>query len=50
MWPVPVNWLFSAVPWSGAGIGFLWYNAYPAQLFMGDVGSLSLGGALGGLA
>ena len=34
----------------GAGIGFLWYNAYPAQLFMGDVGSLSLGGALGGLA
>ncbi len=34
----------------GAGIGFLWYNAYPAQVFMGDVGSLSLGGALGGLA
>jgi phospho-N-acetylmuramoyl-pentapeptide-transferase len=34
----------------GAGIGFLWYNAYPAQIFMGDVGSLSLGGALGGLA
>jgi len=31
----------------GAGLGFLWYNAYPAQLFMGDVGSLSLGGALG---
>jgi phospho-N-acetylmuramoyl-pentapeptide-transferase len=34
----------------GAGIGFLWYNAYPAQVFMGDVGSLSLGGALGTLA
>ncbi|OPY91237.1 MAG: Phospho-N-acetylmuramoyl-pentapeptide-transferase [Syntrophaceae bacterium PtaU1.Bin231] len=34
----------------GAGIGFLWYNAYPAQIFMGDVGSLSLGGALGTLA
>lgn len=34
----------------GAGLGFLWYNAYPAQVFMGDVGSLSLGGALGFLA
>ena len=34
----------------GAGVGFLWYNAHPAQLFMGDVGSLSLGGALGMLA
>lgn len=31
----------------GAGVGFLWYNAYPAEIFMGDVGSLSLGGALG---
>ncbi len=35
---------------AGAGIGFLWYNAYPAQIFMGDVGSLSLGGALGTMA
>lgn len=34
----------------GAGLGFLWYNAYPAQLFMGDVGSLSIGGALGAVA
>ncbi|MBI4632946.1 MAG: phospho-N-acetylmuramoyl-pentapeptide-transferase [Deltaproteobacteria bacterium] len=34
----------------GAGIGFLWYNTYPAQVFMGDVGSLSLGGALGTIA
>jgi len=34
----------------GAGLGFLWYNAYPAQIFMGDVGSLSLGGTLGMLA
>ena len=34
----------------GAGIGFLWYNTYPAQVFMGDVGSLSLGGALGTVA
>ncbi|MBU6160132.1 MAG: phospho-N-acetylmuramoyl-pentapeptide-transferase [Myxococcales bacterium] len=34
----------------GAGLGFLWYNAYPAQVFMGDVGSLGLGGALGTLA
>jgi len=31
----------------GAGLGFLWYNAYPAQIFMGDVGSLALGAALG---
>ncbi len=31
----------------GAGIGFLWYNSYPAQVFMGDVGALALGGALG---
>ncbi len=31
----------------GAGIGFLWYNTYPAEIFMGDVGSLALGGALG---
>ncbi len=34
----------------GAGLGFLWYNAPPAQIFMGDTGSLSLGGALGALA
>ncbi|OGT43542.1 MAG: phospho-N-acetylmuramoyl-pentapeptide-transferase [Gammaproteobacteria bacterium RIFCSPHIGHO2_12_FULL_40_19] len=32
---------------AGAGLGFLWYNSYPAQVFMGDVGSLSIGGALG---
>ena len=34
----------------GALIGFLWYNTYPAQVFMGDVGSLALGGGLGMLA
>jgi phospho-N-acetylmuramoyl-pentapeptide-transferase len=34
----------------GAGAGFLWYNAYPAEIFMGDVGSLSLGGVLGTIA
>lgn len=34
----------------GAGMGFLWYNAYPAQIFLGDVGSLPLGGALGAVA
>jgi len=34
----------------GAGVGFLWYNTYPAQVFMGDVGSLALGGTLGTLA
>jgi phospho-N-acetylmuramoyl-pentapeptide-transferase len=34
----------------GGGLGFLWFNASPAQLFMGDVGSLALGGALGTIA
>jgi phospho-N-acetylmuramoyl-pentapeptide-transferase len=34
----------------GASMGFLWWNCYPAQIFMGDVGSLSLGGALGTVA
>jgi len=34
----------------GATLGFLWYNAHPAQIFMGDVGSLSLGGAIGSVA
>jgi len=33
----------------GASIGFLWFNAYPAQIFMGDTGSLALGGAIGAL-
>jgi phospho-N-acetylmuramoyl-pentapeptide-transferase len=34
----------------GGGLGFLWFNTYPAQLFMGDVGSLALGAALGAIA
>ena len=34
----------------GASLGFLWYNSYPADIFMGDVGSLALGGALGTVA
>ncbi len=34
----------------GSGLGFLWFNTYPAQVFMGDVGSLSLGAALGTIA
>jgi len=34
----------------GAGLGFLWFNSYPAEVFMGDVGSLSLGGTLGIIA
>jgi phospho-N-acetylmuramoyl-pentapeptide-transferase len=34
----------------GACLGFLWFNAYPAQMFMGDVGALALGGALGSIA
>jgi phospho-N-acetylmuramoyl-pentapeptide-transferase len=35
---------------TGASIGFLWYNSHPAEVFMGDVGSLSLGGAMGTVA
>jgi len=35
---------------AGAGLAFLWFNAYPAQVFMGDVGALALGGALGTIA
>src|SRR5512138_3630218 len=35
---------------AGAGLGFLWFNAYPAEVFMGDVGALALGGALGTIA
>ena len=34
----------------GASLGFLWYNAHPAEVFMGDVGSLALGGAIGTVA
>ena len=34
----------------GASLGFLWYNAHPAEIFMGDVGSLALGGSLGVVA
>jgi phospho-N-acetylmuramoyl-pentapeptide-transferase len=34
----------------GAGLGFLWFNTYPAQVFMGDVGALALGAALGVIA
>ena len=35
---------------AGAGLAFLWFNAYPAQVFMGDVGALALGAALGTVA
>jgi phospho-N-acetylmuramoyl-pentapeptide-transferase len=35
---------------AGASLGFLWYNAHPAEIFMGDVGSLALGGAIGTVA
>ena len=35
---------------SGAGLAFLWFNAYPAEVFMGDVGALALGAALGAVA
>jgi phospho-N-acetylmuramoyl-pentapeptide-transferase len=39
-----------AAAMAGASLGFLWFNTYPAQIFMGDVGSLPLGGSLGMLA
>ena len=35
---------------AGAGLGFLWFNTYPAQVFMGDIGALSVGAALGCVA
>ncbi len=35
---------------AGAGLGFLWFNAYPAEVFMGDTGALALGGVLGAVA
>jgi UDP-N-acetylmuramyl pentapeptide phosphotransferase/UDP-N-acetylglucosamine-1-phosphate transferase len=35
---------------AGAGLGFLWFNAYPAEVFMGDVGALALGAAMGTIA
>ena len=35
---------------AGSGLGFLWFNTYPAQIFMGDVGSLALGAAIGTVA
>ena len=35
---------------AGAGLGFLWFNSYPAQVFMGDVGALGIGAALGSVA
>jgi UDP-N-acetylmuramyl pentapeptide phosphotransferase/UDP-N-acetylglucosamine-1-phosphate transferase len=41
--PAPANWPSSAARWPGAGLGFLWFNTYPAQVFMGDVGALALG-------
>jgi phospho-N-acetylmuramoyl-pentapeptide-transferase len=42
--------LIFAMAICGSGLGFLWYNAYPAELFMGDVGSLALGACLGMMA
>lgn len=41
---------YTALAFIGALLGFLWYNSYPAKIFMGDTGSLALGGALAGMA
>ena len=35
---------------AGSGLGFLWFNTYPAQVFMGDIGALALGAAIGAMA
>ena len=48
--PASARWRCSARRWSGSGLGFLWYNAPPARIFMGDCGALALGGALGAVA
>lgn len=48
--PAAVELAVFAAALAGAGIAFLWYNTYPASVFMGDLGSLAIGGALGGLA
>ena len=46
----PANLPCSAGRLCGAGLGFLWFNAPPAMVFMGDTGSLSMGGALGAIS
>jgi phospho-N-acetylmuramoyl-pentapeptide-transferase len=48
--PEAVELAVFAAALAGAGIAFLWYNTYPASIFMGDLGSLAIGGALGTLA
>ena len=48
--PEPGTITIFAVALAGAAVGFLWFNAHPAQVFMGDTGSLALGGALGVMA
>ncbi len=48
--PAPANSRSCAAPCIGAGLGFLWFNAPPASIFMGDTGSLALGGLLGSIA
>ena len=49
-WPAPGELAILLGALVGAGLGFLWYNAPPAMVFMGDTGSLSLGGVLGATA
>ena len=44
------TWRCCAPAWSGACVGFLWFNSFPAAVFMGDTGSLGLGGAIAALA
>ncbi|MBI5544070.1 MAG: phospho-N-acetylmuramoyl-pentapeptide-transferase [Deltaproteobacteria bacterium] len=48
--PAAVELAVFAAALAGAGIAFLWYNSYPASVFMGDLGSLAIGGGLGALA
>jgi phospho-N-acetylmuramoyl-pentapeptide-transferase len=46
----PASWSSSARPIAGAGLRFLWFNTYPAMVFMGDIGALALGAVLGTIA
>jgi len=48
--PAAVELAVFAAALAGAGFAFLWYNSYPASVFMGDLGALAIGGALGGMA
>ncbi len=47
---MPVSSIIFCGALAGAGLGFLWFNSYPAQVFMGDVGALAIGASIGVIA